>query len=312
MIRSLLLPAFLLAAGLASTALPAAAPVAVAASAQARDHASILAMAGTYAVTFDMRETTPFVAGYTPYPAKVLGGHEVVRAILDTPDRIILQHLLVVDTGTTEPVVVKHWRQDWAWQPKSVLVYAGPGRWTMADVPEADRRGAWSQTVWQTDDSPRYGAVGRWRYDDGTRHPPYDHYIGTNRHALTPNGWVQEEENAKIGMKDGRSVTFVQETLVNSYVPASDFPVAAADAYWAKTKGYWASVRADWERVIAANGGVAVREEPDVGSMTGHELMTLADDIVSGDTTQAGAAKQAEALIVKEASLGTEQRTAAR
>ena len=333
MIRSLLLPVLLLATGAAATALPAAAPPATAsaqAQAQARDHASILAMAGTYKVTFDMRETTPFVAGYTPYPAKVLGGHEVVRAILDTPDRIVLQHLLVVDTGTKEPVVVKHWRQDWAWQPTSVLVYAAPGRWALADVSPAERAGAWSQTVWQTDDSPRYGAVGRWRYDNGvarwtsaetrrplarrdaTRYPPYDHYLGTNRHALTPNGWVQEEENAKIGMKDGRSVTFVHETLVNSYVPATDFPVAAADAYWAKTRDYWASVRADWDRLIAAHRGVAVREEPDSGSVTGHDLMLLADEIVSGDATQDGAARDAAALIAKEASAGSDQRTAAR
>lgn len=331
MIRSLLIPGMLLIAAAASATPPAVAPIAEpAAASQARDHAAILAMAGTYKVTFDMRETASFVAGYTPFPAKTLGGHEVIRAIVDTPDRIILQHLLVVNTGTKEPVVVKHWRQDWTWQPQSVLVYASPGRWTLAAVPAAERAGAWSQTVWQTDDSPRYGAVGRWRYDDGvarwtsaetrrplarrdaTRKPPYDHYVGTNRHALTPDGWVQEEDNAKIGSKDGRAVTFAHETLVNSYVAATDFPVAAADGYWAKTRGYWAAVRADWERLIAAHGGIAVREEPDSGSVTGHELMLLADDVVSGDATTDAAAKAAGALIEQEASLATDQRSAAR
>lgn len=324
MIRHLLIP-LLLATGPAAAAIPAlpALPATVATQAapsQARDHASILTMAGTYKVTFDMRETVPFVAGYTPLPAKISGGHEVVRAIVDTPDRIVLQHILVVAGPDKQPIVVKHWRQDWTWQPATVLVYTAPGRWTLEPVPAAERAGAWSQTVWQTDDSPRYGAVGRWRYDDGvarwtgaetrrplarrdaTRNPPYNHYIGTNRHALTHEGWVHEQDNAKIGTKDGRSVTFVHETLLNSYVPATDFAVAAADGYWAKTQGYWASVRADWDRVIAAEKGVAIREEAGNGTMIGHELMLLADDVASGETDADAAATEARALIDKEVS----------
>ena len=288
---------------------------------QARDHAAILKMAGTFKVTFDMRETTPLVAGYVSYPAKVSGGHEVVRAIVDTPDHVVLQHLLVVDDGNGKTMVVKHWRQDWTWQPSSVLVYVGPGHWALRAVPETQRRGAWSQTVWQTDDSPRYGGIGRWRYDDGatrwtsdetrrplarrdaTRHPPYDHYLGTNRHVLTPAGWVHEQDNAKIGMRDGRSVTFVHEYVVNTYVPATDFPIKAADDYWTKTKGYWATVRADWDSAIRRQGGVALGEVADVGSSTAHELMLLADDIVSGETTSAVASAEARQLIQKGAQL---------
>ncbi len=284
---------------------------------QARDHAAILAMAGTYKVTFDMRETVPFVAGYTPLPAKLSGGYEAVRVIADRPDFVSLQHLLVVDSGTTAPVVVKHWRQDWTWQPKTVLAYAGPGRWTLRPVDAGEARGAWSQTVWQTDDSPRYGAIGRWRYDDGvarwtsaetrrplarrdaTRKPPYDHYLGINRHALTPAGWVHEQDNAKIGRKDGQPVTFVHENLVNSYVPSTDFPVAAADTYWARTKDYWATVRADWDRAIARRKGLTLGEEADNGSVTGHELMLLADDVASGEASLAQARQEAAEAIDK-------------
>lgn len=318
MIRSLLIP-LLLASGAPLSAATADATAATSAS-QARDHAAILAMAGTFKVTFDMRETVPFVAGYTPLPAKRSGGHEVVRAILDTPDRIVLQHLLVVDGEDGKPVVIKHWRQDWTWQPATVLAYTATGRWTLVPVAAADRQGAWSQTVWQTDDSPRYGAVGRWRHDDGVarwtsgetrrplarrdavRNPPYDHYVGTNRHALTPDGWVHEQDNAKLGTKDGRSVTIVHETVVNSYASTAAFPVAAADAYWARTKDYWATVRAEWDRAIAAGSGVAVREEAGNGTMIGHELMLLADDVAKSEATTATAAAEAKALIVKETS----------
>ena len=266
-----------------------------------------------------MRETVPFVAGYTPYAAKLSGGHEVVKVVVDKPDMISLQHLLVVETANKQVMVIKHWRQDWTWQPTAVLVYDSPNEWKLQPLSEADRKGAWSQTVWQTDDSPRYGAIGHWRYEDGvarwmsdetrrplarrdaTRKPPYDHYIGTNRHALTPTGWVQEQDNAKIGTKDGKTVTFVHEVVINSYVPASDFPIASAETYWSKTAAYWAFVRAEWDKAIAAKRGVHVTEEADNGSTIGHELMLLADDVASGEVKLAEASRDAAGLIEKEA-----------
>ena len=73
--------------------------------AQARDHAAILRMAGIYKVAFDFRETVPLVAGYTPLPGKVAGGHEVGRAIADAPGFVSLRHLLVVEDGNGRTVV---------------------------------------------------------------------------------------------------------------------------------------------------------------------------------------------------------------
>src|SRR5690606_23148503 len=151
---------------------------------------------------------------------KTSGGHEVIRVIEDAGDRISLQHLLVAEHGG-ETFVIKHWRQDWAYQPETVLTYAGPDTWRLTAVPEEERAGAWSQTVWQTDDSPRYGGAGRWTYENGVsegtsgptlrplarrdavRHPVYDRYVGTNRHALTPAGWVHLQDNVKLGSSQG-------------------------------------------------------------------------------------------------------------
>jgi len=316
MIRSIVLSAFVAVLSVGPVAAHAA-PTAIAAPDQARDRASILAMAGSFKVTFDMRETIAFVPGYTLYPAKLSGGHEVVRVIADRPDFVSLQHLLVVEAEDKTPMVIKHWRQDWHWQPATVLTYAAKGRWTLSSVADADRKGAWSQTVWQTDDSPRYGGVGRWRYDDGvarwmsdetrrplarrdaTRNPPYDHYVGTNRHALTPTGWVHEQDNAKIGPKDGKSVTFAHEVVINSYVAATDFPVQAAEDYWTKTNAYWAAVRDGWDKAIARGRGLKLAEQADSGSSTGHELMLIADDIASGETKEADARKEAGELIAR-------------
>ncbi len=325
MIRNTILAIGLAAAATPASSHPAAARADIPQSSaprygdQARDHASILKMAGVYKVTFDMRETTPLVAGYTPYPAKVSGGHEVVRAIVDTPDRVVLQHLLVVNDGNGKTIVVKHWRQDWVWQPESVLVYAAPGTWTLRAIPVGERKGSWSQTVWQTDDSPRYGGIGRWRYDDGaarwvgdetrrplarrdaTRKPPYDHYQGTNHHVLTPTGWVHEQENAKIGEKDGKPATFVHEYVINTYAADPSFSPAPADAYWTKTKAYWASVRANWDGAIDKRRGLRLAENADNGSVTGHELMLIADDVASGETSLDAARGEAADLIARDA-----------
>ncbi len=318
--RSVALAAFGAALTIAPmAALAQAAPAAATAPSAAfeQDRKSILAMAGEYKVRFDFRETTPFVADYKPLDGKISGGHEVVRVIEDTGRVIRLQHLLVVDAGG-KPMVIKHWRQDWTYEPTEVLTYVSTGKWVLKPVPAAERKGAWSQTVWQTDDAPRYGGVGRWEYDnavsrwtsaptlrplarrDAVRKPVYDHYVGVNRHALTPNGWVHEQDNAKIGLRDGKPVTFVHEWVVNTYSKFSDYDVAAADAYWAGSKGYWAAVRKAWDDATVKNKGIAVEEEAEAGSVTGPTLMGLAEDILKGEKTEAAAIAEARQVIAEE------------
>lgn len=281
----------------------------------ARDRQSILAMAGTYRVTFDMRETVPFVADYQPIPASVSHGNEVVKVIEDTGAAISLQHLLIVTGAKGTPVVVKHWRQRWVFEPQEILVYTAAGHWSVKALSSAERAGQWSQTVWQTDDSPRYGGVGRWRYEDGVarwdsdmtlrplarrdalRHPVYDRYLGRNRQALTPTGWVHEQDNAKLGIRDGKTVTFVHEVVINTYSRASDVDTAAADRYWDATREYWTAVRTTWDTKIHRHGGISVPEEAEHGSATGASLMKLADRIAGGELPAAEAVASATAEI---------------
>lgn len=296
-------------------ALAAPAPALAAGKPPEQDRQSILAMAGDYKVRFDMRETVAFVPDYKPLEPKRSGGHEVVRVVEDRGDFISLQHLLVVEGEDKTPVIVKHWRQDWTYEPTRVVVYESAGRWTQKPVSAAQRKGAWSQTVWQTDDSPRYGGVGKWVYDhgvarwqsdqtlrplarrDAVRHPVYTWYVGVNRHALTPNGWVHEQDNAKVGVREGKPVTYVHEVVVNTYERFDGYNVAAADDYWTKTKGYWADVRGAWDQAIAKGGGVAVTEEAQAGSVMGPKLMGLADEIAEGRIDATRASAEARALI---------------
>jgi hypothetical protein len=283
-------------------------------AAKAADRAEILAMAGNYKVRFDMQETTPWVAGYTPLERKISGGNEVVRVIEDTPDHIALQHLLVVDhDGKTH--VIKHWRQDWDYQPARVLVYAGQGKWVWEAVPERMRAGRWSQTVYQVDDSPRYAGWGqfetqagvrRWRSNwtwrplarrDAVRHPVYDRYYSINRHQPTPTGWIHWQDNTKMALKDGKPVPIVQESVLNTYDRFDSYDAKAADDYWAKTKDYWAAVRAAWAHVADTKGGIAIPEEAETGTVISGRLLAIADDIQAGKITTAAGTAEAKALI---------------
>jgi hypothetical protein len=306
-----------------SGAEPAAAAASVdapAASQFERDRQSILAQAGQWRVRFDMRENVSFREGYEPLEEKLSAGDEIVRVVYDDGDRISLQHILVIGDDAGNHFVIKHWRQDWVFEPETVLTYAGPNRWTLTPVSADQRRGAWSQTVWQTDDSPRYGGVGRWDYAhgvaewtgaptwrplarrDAVRHPVYDRYLGVNRHALTPAGWVHLQDNVKMGPSEGDAgelTAIVQEDVINTYRKVDNYDPAPGDAYWAATKDYWAGVRAAWDEAIVASGGLYLEEEANRGAVTGKPLMDWAEEIQAGTLTTEAAIAQARDLIAR-------------
>ncbi|MCC7393869.1 MAG: hypothetical protein IT553_03340 [Sphingomonadaceae bacterium] len=278
------------------------------------DRADILAMAGNFRVRFDMQEATAWTSDYTPRDRQISGGYEVVRVIEDSGRRIVLQHLLVVD-NEGQSMVIKHWRQDWEYEPTRVLVYSDSNRWTWEDVPERMRHGRWSQTVYQVDDSPRYagwgqfeeqGGVRRWRSNwtwrplarrDAVRHPVYDRYLGINRHQNTPTGWIHWQDNEKMGMVNGQLRPIVQEYVLNTYTRFDGFDVAAADRYWAATSGYWAAVRAEWAAIAEAHGGIAITEEAQAGTVISARLLEMADEILAGSKTQQDAIAEAQRLM---------------
>ncbi|MEL7189420.1 MAG: DUF6607 family protein [Pseudomonadota bacterium] len=288
------------------------------------DRATILAMAGDFKVTFNMQESTAWMEGYEPIDAKVSGGHESVRVVEDTGTRIVLQHLLVVGSKES-PHIVKHWRQDWEYEPEQILTYDGKDSWTLTTVPEAMRAGRWSQTVYQVDDSPRYAGWGEWEMTNGvkrwrsnwttrplarrdaTRSPIYDRYVGINRHQMTPNGWIHWQDNTKMmPAKDGSGdlVPVVQEYVLNTYERFDDYNVAAAESYWANTSDYWAAVRAKWDDVAEETGGIRIAQEANYGTDIAAELLKLADAINKGETSSDDATNDALALIENGTALG--------
>lgn len=247
----------------------------------ARDRAAILAMAGDYRVNFTFAETVAFDPNYTPVESKRSGAFELVEVIEDRGDFISLQHILVMGDAE-ERHVTKHWRQDWQYQPRQVLRYRGDQRWVPETIAVDAARGAWSQTVYEVDDAPRYGGLGRWRHADGevvwesdygwrplprrehTTREDY-HVMGAiNRHLLTAEGWAHEQINTKLVVEaDGSIRPLVREQGLNTYRRVDDYDFSAGREYWQKTSAYWAQVRALFDSVLWRPQGLHLKGSVD-------------------------------------------------
>ncbi|MDZ7784235.1 MAG: DUF6607 family protein [Halioglobus sp.] len=249
-----------------------------------RDRRAILAMAGSYRVSFDFLEVVGFSAGYEPGRPYQSWATEHIYVIADDEEHISLQHILVMtvldEAGEPQgPFVSKHWRQDWDYEAREVHTYRGRGAWERRTARPREVRGHWAQRVWQVDDSPRYAAWGRWEHTperstwlSGETWRPlprrefsvrddYDVLIGTNRHTILPTGWIQEQRNLKVVLDDtgtiGRRVA--KEYGLARYERIRDFDTSEGDAYWTATADFWSEVRAYWDRALAQNDAVRLK-----------------------------------------------------
>lgn len=156
------------------------------------DRQAILAMAGSFEVSFNFDETIAVRPGYELAESYQSGGLEWVTVLEDAGQRIVLQHVLVAcgepdetetnDSNTYSDSIdeqsvdlpldidedcfpIKHWRQDWVYQDTVMTEYRGYERWIKTTLPAEQVRGTWSQAVYQVDDSPRYEGYGRWNHE---------------------------------------------------------------------------------------------------------------------------------------------------
>lgn len=278
-----------------------------------QDRQAILAMAGDFKVTFDFIETVSFDADYEVMPPKISGAQEVVRVIEDRGDFISLQHILVASHGdATFPI--KHWRQDWQYEPERILSFVGGNTWAWRDIPPAERKGKWSQTVYQVDDAPRYSAMAAWSYDLGapTWAPPHEwrplprrdmttrndyHAINAvNRHVITPLGWVHEQDNDKVVLTSGAPVLLAREVGVNSYERDNDFPVEVATDYWEGTAPFWAVIREEWAEIANQNDTFGLTLQGETEAMYG-PLLELAENYANGEVSLDEASTQGREIV---------------
>ena len=260
-----------------------------------RDRRAILAMAGPYRVSFDFLEIVRYDPALKPDAPFQSWGTEYVFVSEDRPEFVALQHILVqrvelAEGKVSEPIVVRHWRQEWRYQPDSLLVYEGANTWARRPVAPDERRGAWSQSVLQVDDSPRYAARGRWRHEDGfstwisdeTWRPlprrefsvrkDYQVLVGTNRHTITHTGWIQEENNLKLALdgpgKPRAAMPYVaREYGVARYERVKDYDFGPGERYYARTEPFWAEVRAAWRELERRDGRFTLKARVDQGQL---------------------------------------------
>lgn len=280
-----------------------------------RDRQAILAMLGEYDVTFDFRETVPIADGYELAEPKLTPAREVVLLVEDTGNFIMLQHLLIVGPED-EPFIVKHWRQDWRYEPETVLAFRGHDDWTVEEVDAAEAAGAWSQTVYQVDDSPRYAAVAPWSHDENgvsTWEPPvswrplprrddttrddYDVIAAVNRHTITPWGWTHEQDNSKLVLEeDGSTRELVREIGVNTYRETDLSNDRAARDYWAATQDYWAMVRARFDGLEANTRRFHVEDDAE-GTLLYGPVLEAGQRVLFGLATPEEAFAEAQAYL---------------
>ncbi len=256
-----------------------------------RDRRAILAMAGPYRVSFDFIETVGFTADYVPDRPYQSWGTEYIYVLADEERFISLQHIMVMffDMGEgviSEPVVIKHWRQDWRYENTSITVYAGHQGWQRKTFTPEQVQGSWSQAVYQVDDSPRYQAIGSWRHEGGysswqseqTWRPlprreysvrnDYHVLVGTNRHTITPTGWVQEEDNLKTvltdaGLPDPIIPYLAREAGLARYERIVDHDFSAGDLFWQQTSDFWLDVRQAWQQIQQTKSGFRLKRKVD-------------------------------------------------
>ena len=171
-----------------------------------------------------------------------------------------------------------------------MLVYQGSNTWARRALTDEERRGSWVQSVYQVDDSPRYSGCGRWRHGDGastwisdeTWRPlprrefsvrkDYQVLVGTNRHTITPTGWVQEENNLKLvldgdGKPRAKLPYLSREYGVARYERIKDYDFSAGRIYFERTEPFWAEVRAAWHEMIQRDSRFTLRAPVDQGKL---------------------------------------------
>lgn len=290
--------------------------IAQAKDAFARDRAAILALAGAYKVSFHFMESLGLGSEYKPVRPYHSWATEHVQVIADTGRFISLQHTLVMffqkpDGSMSEPMTMKHWRQDWTYEDTDLHTFRGTASWARRRPATSETAGAWSQAVFQVDDSPRYEALGRWAHrgnlsvwtSEGAWRPlprrehtvrqDYDVMEGVHRIVLTATGWLHEQNNWKrvAGEAAVDTPAFVAAEIgLDRYERISAPSLAAAETYWQKTAPYWALVRQAWADTYAANERFTVRDKVDDKSLFEYHFAD-AEEITSGKPFDPAAAK---------------------
>ncbi|WP_205679220.1 DUF6607 family protein [Brumimicrobium aurantiacum] len=274
-----------------------------------QDRKSILEMEGCYSVTFDFAETFSPDTAYVKYDNYSSQATEYVFAIEDEPDFISLQHILVVN----DTFIVKHWRQDWAYENREVLMFDKDRTWKKNKISKKDAAGTWTQSVYQVDDSPRYQGYGTWVHVDGkhywesvadaplprreaTVRRDYNVLRRHNRMEITETGWNLEQDNQKIYRNDEGKDQLISWEKGHEVFTSGNKGCQPAIDWWKENHNFWADVRDVWNETIESNDQIKLERKVDKQLMY-QKLFALGGKYEGDNYDQAKAKKEIETVI---------------
>ena len=220
---------------------------------------AIKGMCGCMDIKFEFAETVSPQKDYKFYENYLSGGRELAFIVEETPDKLVIQHILVI----MDTMIVKHWRQDWIYEGEEIFMYDKDQRWIKKTLSKKERKGKWIQKVYQVDDSPRYEGIGSWVMVDGktywesiadaplprreySKRKDYNVMKRGNRHEIKNFGWIHEQDNIKI-MRGDTDIIIAEEKGWNTYKRIDESNCKAAIDWWADNKSYWKNVRTVWD-----------------------------------------------------------------
>lgn len=243
-----------------------------------KDIASIKSMCGCYEVQFNFAETFQYAkdtANYKPSNTKHDYGLEWVELVEETPNKLMLQHLLIV----SDDMIIKHWRQDWLYQNTDLYTYNIENNWKYNKLSKEEVKGQWTQKVFQVDDSPRYEGTASWVHIDGkdywmnttdaplprreyTKRKDYNVLKRRNIHEITTSGWLHEQDNNKIIRNENeKDIVLAQEKGIDTYTKVEDSKCIAAQNWWKDNNGLWKNVRTKWQTIFAENKDLTLEKK---------------------------------------------------
>ncbi|GAA3516342.1 hypothetical protein GCM10022393_33020 [Aquimarina addita] len=254
-----------------------------------KDINAIKSMCGCFEVTFNFAETFQYSKDslYQPSKTKEDKALEWAQLVADTNDKISIQHLLQVGDPTA-PHIVKHWRQDWIYENTHFYMFTANNTWNYESKPAEGIKGQWTQKVFQVDDSPRYEGSASWIHVDGksfwenttdaplprreyTKRNDYNVTVRGNRHEITKDGWVHDQDNDKVIREQGKEdIVLAKEKGYNTYVKVDDSRCKGASDWWNQHQQKWALVRTKWEEVYARNTNLSLETKVDNKALYKH------------------------------------------
>jgi hypothetical protein len=245
-----------------------------------KDQKAIKEMCGCYEVGFNFAETFSYSKDSTYQASKVKHdkGLEWVQLVEDNNDKIVMQHLLIVGPPQKQSII-KHWRQDWLFENTDFYMFDVNNKWNFVQKPKNEVVGQWTQKVYQVDDSPRYEGSASWVHVDGksywenttdaplprreyTKRQDYNVTVRTNRHEITKDGWIHDQDNDKLIRRDGEAdFILAQEKGLNTYVKVDDSKCKSAQSWWKENEKMWALVRNNWDNVFAKNQDLELKQK---------------------------------------------------